>query len=87
MQYTGLKDKNGEEIYEGDIVHINMGRYEASTNSLGMREPAGTIEYDRIVEWIGTGLSWKGSGTMLRKGAENHFKVIGNIHENPELLK
>ncbi|XOS93835.1 YopX family protein [Brevibacillus laterosporus] len=70
MQFTGLHDKNGMEIYEGDIV-------------LGRSEPAtGTVEFSYgsiIVDWHGPDID------DLRDYHE-FLEVIGNIYENPELL-
>lgn len=74
MQYTGLKDKNDKEIYEGDIV-------------IAYNEDCDTICKGQIV-WD----KWE-CGFCI-KGAEPTFigwypelEVIGNIYENPELLK
>ena len=63
MQYTGLKDKNGKEIYEGDILEVYGGE---CINYLV--ESLYSIFYDRI-------------------NTELEYEIIGNIHENPELLK
>jgi len=72
MQYTGLKDKNGKEIYEGDIV----------------RHKDAPLEICTVI--------WDGGGFYARSNIEDMFysltnkvliEVIGNIYENPELLK
>lgn len=71
MQYTGLKDKNGKEIYDGDIVEEPGSRYEVVYHADGfyMRN---MYEPDNIL-------------IQLRHGYL-HCEVIGNIYENPELL-
>lgn len=81
MQYTGLKDKNGVEIYEGDICRC-----------WGGSEFNGYYEYNRIyeVKWQGSGFEMMiddcGYGWNYSNGFE-YIKVIGNIYENPELIK
>ncbi len=84
MQYTGLKDKNGKEIYEGDIL-----RHYNEFASLG--EPK---EFVREVKWDtyygagwNFGLSYKDGEKRWSYPQPGDCEVIGNIYENPELLE
>lgn len=93
-QFTGLLDKNGKEIYEGDIIEIKeVGGYGCKRK--------GIVEYDVeecafIVRVLPP--SWAGIARLSTKAQIcadgnctheyiNQYTVIGNIHDNPELLK
>lgn len=79
-QFTGLLDKNGKEIYEGDIINIKGG-------------------FIRAIYWDDERLGWStlaecdadtdGEDKLFYHGWDgiNELEVIGNIHENKELLK
>jgi len=70
MQYTGLKDKNGKEIYEGDITSLHCGVVTFDEGSFG-------IEYkDRFDEATSCELIFQ----------NKHVEVIGNVFDNPELI-
>ena len=71
MQYTGLKDKNGKEIYDSDL----LGYYYKGMNSKMYLTKRPTV------------VKWKGSGFNIRERACDNYEVVGNIYENPELLK
>lgn len=80
MQYTGIKDKNGKEIYEGDILkykflydrrfkHVSLVKFVETEASFGIKDIYGN------------------EIPLYRITANNYFEVIGNIYENEELLK
>ena len=81
-QYTGLTDKNGKKIFEGDYIvcrqaiegnfideHIEMGYVEMKHGAFGLHRKQGY--YRPFKDWL----------------EDYEYEVLGNIHDNPELLK
>lgn len=100
QQFTGLKDKNGKEIYEGDIVQLHCGGF-------GRMKITATIEWyeykwcanihDKVLTVAGGASdgklcsmaeihSWAGMHSCFTQGW-GYIEVIGNIYENPSLLQ
>jgi uncharacterized phage protein (TIGR01671 family) len=87
MQYTGLKDKNGKEIYEGDVIPYHFNKKTVSTVKYG--EYHNPFDSDNHGGHVGFYLEWNEENSLLRVDLGYWIKVsevIGNIYENPELL-
>ena len=75
-QYTGLKDKNGKEIYEGDVVDLGYA-----------------IKIMQFYSNLGYDGKYMASGFYFDSQLDYHgrelydWEILGNIHENPELLE
>ena len=76
-QYTGLKDKNGKKIFEGDIVKDDYCIYEVVYDGNGYY-----VEVVKLLKECGTD-----KGVLYDLSDYKDLEVIGNIYDNPELLK
>ena len=72
MQYTGLKDEYGDEIYEGDIVTLHNSRYKVIFN---MEQARFVLRDDKFEMEI-----------PFTNNNNERMEIIGNIYENPELM-
>lgn len=80
MQYTGLKDKNDKEIYEGDIIELGCGRGIVNIGECDFQTYGSMNQYSCICVYVEY---FNFEKEILRK--ESKFEIIGNIYENPEL--
>ena len=94
-QFTGLTDKNGTKIFEGDIIKIEHSDYAFDGMSLEYRTERGVVAYD---DWGMVGVvtkKYKGQNVWsdfflvasLTDRIESWtFEILGNIYDNPELI-
>lgn len=81
-QCTGLKDKNGQLIYENDLIKCPSGIYRIAVDDFGLWVAiCNNNPFEGVGEW----------SDMVKEYAFNQenveLEVLGNIHQNPELLK
>lgn len=85
QQFTGLLDKNGKEIYEGDIVCFLDGEIISTENGMECDE----FPSIGVVEWENEKQGWDITNRTDVDWIDcwDEVEVIGNIYENPDLLK
>lgn len=83
-QYTGLTDKNGNKIFGGDIVKVCRGKdVEIGAVKCDERFAAYIVSFDKGKSCLLFFDIWQG----IQEDNRVYIEVIGNIHDNPELLK
>ena len=81
MQFTGLHDKNGKEIYEGDVLRGTTNDWDEHTK----KGDTVVVEHDEVTGGFAPFAIYDGDcGTQT---SPKKVEVIGNIYENPELLR
>lgn len=85
MQYTGVKDSNGVEIYEGDIVEYHHISGEFDETGV-VRWGQGYTGFD-IYNAEGVNQTSIMCGFCILKSPDFRFRIIGNIYQDPELLE
>ena len=101
MQYTGLKDKNGVEVYDGDILKYSnkKGHHTIFSNLFVVEfgeQDLGHSTYQQTIGWNATHVYQFGKESLMDSGRMSKgildifgchiVEVIGNIYENPELI-
>ncbi|EGO6670397.1 YopX family protein [Enterococcus faecalis] len=96
MQSTGFKDDNGVEIFEGDVANIHWFYTNYDPETLGAIENEATAEKVVITKEFGNlGFCWNSGDDWVDLATlaltvqlhEESFELLGNVHENPELLE
>ena len=80
-QFTGLTDRNGKKIFEGDIIKHHRHLWGEDVSDIGVVFwNAGTCQFRRTS-------SQNGETPQIWQSSAEHYEVIGNVHDNPEWLE
>ena len=83
-QFTGLTDKNGKEIYEGDIVQWGDSEHKIK-QVVEFRNGAFGYVYDTIGSFVPYAANTNFDFAAL--GTDKRFEIVNNIHDNPDLIE
>jgi uncharacterized phage protein (TIGR01671 family) len=83
-QCLGIKDKNGKDMYEDDIVKCDLGNFKIKFGEYDNGQFHKDAVLGFYLERINEGYSF---GKIMGLYVNGRYKIIGNIYENPELLK
>ena len=86
-QFTGLRDKNGRNIYEGDVVSAKYTHYSTQVEARTLPKSIDVREKDFIAFDENLAAFTLGGTSLCSFDSETEFEIIGNIHENGDLLK
>ena len=87
MQFTGVRDKDGKDVYEGDVIVVPLYEYPLSYGpSIKVGDDAFEVFWDTdMSRWGLRELNLDHSTEGLCDYDESDIKIVGNIHENPDL--
>ena len=87
-QFTGLHDKNGKEIYEGDILEfITKRKYGFLYDGVKVRIKVEFGKFNPMNDTLYDFIGFHTNDSSIQYYLEYGCEVVGNVHDNPELLK